>query len=330
MSKAVYRHHRLIVTALIVLATVLGKTAPSFAQSDRAQGIRIIVGFAPGGGVDLVARLIAQDLNSNFGASAVVENISGAGGNIAAVTVAKAPANGRTLLFVSSAHTMNAALDAGIPYDPIRDFAPITEVVKGVSVIAVHPSLGVKSLVQFVALAKQKPGQLFYGSGGTGTISHMAAELLKSYAKIDVTHVPYKGAGPYTAAMLSGEVQLAVTGLSTSLPHIRSGKLIALAVTTRQRVDSLPEIPTADEAGVPGYEYGFWSGFFAPAGTPSAIVQRFRDQVAAAIATPGLAARLKSDGYIPVGSTPQEFAALVKTDLQTWTVLVKNMGIKAQ
>jgi len=324
-------YRRPLMVFLIALALSGGAmfSTRALAQTDRAQSIRILVGFAPGGGLDLFARLFAQKIGSQLSIPVVVENIVGANGNIAASTVARGAPDGRTLLFVSSVHVMNAAIDPRIPYDPIKDFAPVSVVSNGANVILVPPSLGVTTLQQFLDLARQKPGTLFFSSAGVGTVSHMPAELLKAAAKIDITHVPYKGGAPGLAAVMSGEVQLNVAGTATAMSYIRSGKLLPLAVTSLQRVRALPNVPTADSAGVPGYDFTMWNGFIASAQTPAEVVQRLHGHIVAALAAPDLLKRIEDDGYTAVGNTPKEFAALLRSELEKWTRIVKTAKLSS-
>lgn len=310
---------------IIAMTATLG-----FPATAGAQGVRILVGFAPGGGLDLLARYFAQRLGPQLGVPVVVENMVGANGNIAATAVSNSAPNGRTMLFVSSAHVMNAALDPRIPYDPIKDFAPVTNSSNGLNVIVVNPALGVTTLRQFLDLAKKKPGSLFFSSAGIGTVSHMPAELLKYQAGIDITHVPYKGGAPGLAAVVSGEVQLAVAGLGTAMSFIRAGRLLPLAVTGKERARVLPDVPTADAAGVPGFEFSAWNGFFTSPKTPGEVVHRMRDSIVALLAGAELVKLIEENGYTIVGSTPQEFAATIKTDLETWIRIVKAARIKAE
>ena len=317
-------------TAALVAVAAIGLSNGAAAQGDRSQSIRMIIGFAPGGGTDIIGRVLAQKLSKGLSVPVYVENVTGASGNIAAQAVAKAPPDGRTILFVSSAHTMNAAIQSNLPYDAIKDFTPITEIAESLNVIVVHPSLGVSSLPQLIELAKQKPGTLNYGSGGLGTNSHMSTELLKTMAGVDITHIPYRGAAPFLMAMLSGEVHVAVASLPTTLPYINEGRLIALAVTTRERSKALPNVPAVHEAGVPGYEYSVWYGLLAPARTPTPIVRRIQEQVAASLGEADLLARLDLDGAKPVGSTPDAFSAFLQAELDKWTGLARKANIKAQ
>ena len=308
--------------ALVIPITAHGQRYPS-------KTITMVIGFAPGGGVDIVGRLMANKLSHGLSVPVVVTNVTGASGNIAAQSVATAPADGYRILFVSSAHTMNAALQPGLPFDAVRDFAPITKIAESLNVIVVHPSLGVSTLGDLIELAKKRPGQLNYGSGGIGTNSHMSTELLRNLAGIDINHIPYKGAAPFLAAMLGGEVQIGVASLPTALPHIRSGGLKALAVTTQRRAGALPDVPTVEEAGVRAYVYSVWYGLLAPAGTRAEIVNKLREQAVAALGAPDIQERLKADGAEPVGSTPAEFGSFMRAELAKWTEVVKRAGIKS-
>jgi tripartite-type tricarboxylate transporter receptor subunit TctC len=314
---------------LLPVALAAGAAAgPAPAQGYPAKPILMAVGFAPGGGTDIVGRLVADKLSQRVAQPVVVANVSGAGGTIAAQQVAQATPDGYRVLFVSSAHTMSAALRPDLPYDAVKSFAPVTKIADTPNLIVVHPSLGASSLSDLIDLARKQPGKLNYGSGGVGTNAHMSTELLKSMTGIQITHVPYKGAGPFLSAMLSNEVQIGFATLPTALPHIRGGRLKGLAVTTRARSAAIPDMPTADEAGVRGYEYSVWFGLLAPARTPPAIVNRLRDSVVAVLADTALQERLKADGSIAVGSTPAEFGAFMASELAKWKEVVKKAGIK--
>jgi tripartite-type tricarboxylate transporter receptor subunit TctC len=297
-------------------------------QAYPARTITLVVGYPAGGGTDVTGRLVANKLSQGFGSPVVVTNVTGASGNIGAQSVATAPPDGYRLLFVSSAHIMNAVLGSELPFDPVKDFAPVSKIADTLALIVVHPSLGVTSLGGLIDLARKSPGKLNYGSGGIGTNSHMPAELLKSMAGIDIAHVPYKGASQYLAAMLGNEVQVGIALLPATLPHIRAGSLRGLAVTTRKRSSAIPDMPTADEAGVRGYEYSAWFGILAPAGTPAAIVNRLRDQSVIALGQADLLERLRADGSDPIGSTPAEFGAFLRAELVKWAEIVKKAGIK--
>jgi len=326
MNRTLLIARRWLAAGLLACVVVPGS---AHGQGYPAKSITVVVGYPAGGGVDIVGRLVANKLSQGFSSPVVVTNVTGASGNIAAQSVATAPPDGYRILFVSSAHTMNAALAPDLPFDAVKDFAPVTKIADTLNLIVVHPSLGVSTLGELLNLARKSPGRLNYGSGGIGTNSHMSAELLKSMAGIDITHVPYKGASQFLAAMLGNEVQIGLATLPTTLPHVRSGALKGLAVTTRKRSGALPDMPTADEAGVRGYEYSAWFGILAPAGTPAAVVIRLRDQSVAALGQADFQERLKADGSDPVGSTPAEFGAFLRAELVKWTDIVRKAGIKA-
>lgn len=315
--------------AKLLAAGIAAWCGAAGAQAYPTKPILMAVGFAPGGGTDIVGRLVANKLAEGFSQPVVVANVTGASGAIAAQQVATATPDGYRILFASSAHTMNAALRSDLPYDAVKSFAPITKIADTLNLIVVHPSLGVATLRDLIALAKKQPGKLNYGSGGIGTNAHMSTELLKSMAGIDLAHVPYKGAGPFLLAMLGNEVQVGFATLPTTLPHIRAGRLKGLAVTTLRRSSVLPDMPTADEAGVRGYEYSVWFGLLAPAGTPPAIIKRLHAQVVAALADAALLERLKAGGSEAVGSTPAEFERFMTSELAKWTGVVRKAGIKS-
>ncbi len=243
--------------------------------------------------------------------------------------VAKAPPDGYTLLVVASSITINPSLHKKLPFDPIRDLAPVSQLTAFPNMLVVHPAVPVKTARELIALAKAKPGQINYGSSGAGTGTHLSAELFKYMTGIDMVHVPYKGGGPAVTALLGGEVQLNFATIPSVLPHVRVGKLRAVAVTTLKRSPAAPEVPTIAESGVPGYDHGPWNGMLAPAKTPKAVIARLNAEVAKIIHLPEAKAVLVHEGAEPVGSTPEEFAAIIKTETVNWEKVIKAAGIKA-
>ena len=304
---------------------------PAFAQSYPDKPIRFIVGFAPGGVTDIVARALGQKLYERLGQQVVVENRAGGSGVIAAVMTAKAPPDGYTLL-MSSISTMatNVSTSANLPYDPLRDFAPITLVVVTPYLATVNAVLPIANLREFIALAKAKPGQLNFGSSGTGGGAHLAVELFKVMAGIELTHVPYKGASLALTDLMGGHIQLTFSQPPIVLPHIRSGKVKGLAITSAQRLAALPEFPTFAESGVAGYEATSWQGLVAPAGTPRAIVMKLNAEIRRALRLPDIGTRLAAEGSEAGNTTPDEFGAYIRREITKWAKVVKTSGIKTE
>jgi len=313
------------IAAFVALAAAAGS---AIAQSYPAKPVRFIVPFAAGGGSDFVARVVAQKFNEAFGQPLVVDNRGGAGGMIGTDLAAKAAPDGYTLLLGSAGPlAIQPGLTPRIPYDPLRDFAPITLVTSMPYVLVVHPSLPVKSVHELIALARAKPGQLNFASPGTGTTTHLATELLKMLAKVDVVNVPYKGVAPALADLLAGQVQFMSGDLSTVMPQVRSGRLRALAVTGAKRSPLAPELPTIAEAGVPGYEASGWFGVLAPAGTPRDLVARLNAAIVKGISEADARERLATLGGDVVANSPAEFAAYLRDDLAKWRKLIETLGL---
>jgi tripartite-type tricarboxylate transporter receptor subunit TctC len=291
--------------------------------------VRLIVPQSPGASTDLTARLIAQKLSAAFGQPVVVDNRPGAGSIIGTDLVAKAAPDGYTLLVVASSITLNPSLHRNLPFDVLRDLAPITQLSAFPNLLTVHPALPVKTVKDLIALAKAKPGSLNYGSSGSATGTHLSAELFKYMTGIDMVHVPYKGGGPAVQALLGGQVQLNFATIVSVLPHVRSGKLRAIAVTTAKRSPSMPEIPTIAESGVPGYDHGPWNGFLAPARTPRAVIARLNEETARILHLPETKAVFTNEGAEPVGNKPEEFGAIIKGETAKWAKVIQSAGIKA-
>ncbi len=294
--------------------------------------IRLIVPSAPGGGTDIIARMIAQGLYESWGQTVVVDNRGGAGGIPGVATVARQSApDGYTMLLGSVGHLSFApALRANLGFDPEKDLAPVTLVANQPFVVTVIPSLPVASMKELIALAKAKPGTITYGSGGSGTASHLGTELLQLNAGISLQHVPYKGTGPAMSAMMSNEIQLSLVGTSAVIPHVKTGRLKALAVTTSKRSSAMPDLPTVAEAGVPGYNFDVWYGMMYPGGTPRAIVTKAHDEIVRLLKSPELAKRYAAGGIEPLSNTPEEFAALIKRELPRWHKVVKEAKIEVE
>jgi tripartite-type tricarboxylate transporter receptor subunit TctC len=294
-----------------------------------ARPIRIIVPQSAGGSTDQVARPLAKALSDSMGQSVIIENKPGAGSIVGTDAVAKAAPDGYTLLAVAASFSISPAIYKKLPYDPVRDFAPVTLLASFPNVLVVSANLPVKSVAELIAYAKANPGKLNYGSSGIGTGTHLSMELFKSMAGVEMVHVAYKGGAPAVNALLAGEVQVNLATISTAISHIKSGKLRALAVSGRQRVAAFPGVPTIAESGLPGYEYDSWIALLAPAKTPQAIITKLGAEAAKAAHGPELKALLALEGAIPVGSSPEEFAATLQSELARWKKLVDAVGIKA-
>ena len=317
----------LLRAALVVL--VLSGAASAQAPGWPAKPIRIVVPFPAGGGVDFLARAMQTRLAEQLGQPVTVDNRAGAGGILGADSVAKSAPDGYTLLMGNSAtHAINPAIHASLPYDPVKDFAAVTWAVNVNFLLAAHPGVPVKSLREMLELARLRPGTLSYGSAGNGTATHLAFEMLKSLAAIDVVHVPYKGAGQAVIDLAGGQLNFMIGDLPTLLPLVRSGKLRALAATSARRSVRLPELPTVAESGLAGYEVVSWQGLFAPAGTPVAVVSRLNAEAARVLAAADVQARLVEAGNDIVAAGPQEYAAHVRSELAKWTAVAKAAGAK--
>jgi tripartite-type tricarboxylate transporter receptor subunit TctC len=300
------------------------------AQHYPDRPIRLVVSFAPGGGTDVAARQIQPLLSEYLGRQVVVDNRPGGASTLGTSLVAKAAPDGYTLLMSDTTFGIVPGLYGKLPYDAIRDFAPVTQVSSMPSALVVHPSLGVHTVKEFVALAKAKPGSLNYGSGGVGTPVHMSGELLQLKAGIRMVHVPYKGAGPAMADLIGGHFQLMFPTLQSVAPHIKSGRLRVLAMTSDKRSRAFPDVPTMEEAGVPGVISMAWFGIQAPAGTPRPVIVRLHDETVKAVQDPAVRDRLLADGAEPVGSTPAQFSKFIAGEIAKWTAVVKAAGVKAE
>ena len=322
-------HIRSLAIRTLVLPLTCAAGA-AFAQTYPAKTVRIVVPFAAGGGVDLTARILAQRLTERMGATFIVENRPSANGAIGVEFVAKAAPDGYTLLVGSqTTQAVVPAIYDKIGYNAERDFAPITLIATSPLLIAVHPSLPVKSVKELIALAKARPGQLTFGAASGGT-PHMGGELFKLVAGVDLMFIPYKGEGPAVADAMGGQISMVFANLPVALPQVRSGRLRGLAVTTAQRVSTAPDIPTAAESGLPGYEAYTWFGFFAPSATPREIVNKLATEAAAGLNTPEAKERMAGIGLFVVANSPDEFAAFVKKEIPRWAKIVKDAGVKPQ
>jgi tripartite-type tricarboxylate transporter receptor subunit TctC len=305
--------------------------APQASAEYPEKAVRFVVGFTPGGPSDIVARLLGQKLAEAWGQQVVIDNRAGAGGNIAAELVAKSAGDGYTLLLGNnSILATNAALYSKLNFDPVKDFAPVILVASQPNILVVHPSLPVKSVKELIALAKSKPGQLNYASSGSGAAAHLSGELFKTMAHVDLVHIPYKGAAPALNDVLAGQDQLMFATSLSVMPHIHSGRLRALAVTTAKRMQALPQLPTVAEAGVPGFEATTWHGIVAAAATPAALVTRINADAAKVLQLPDVRERFGVLGAEVIGGRPDEFAAYIKKEIPKWTQVVKDSGARAE
>ena len=331
----VFKSNRRLALALLVQATALGMAGPAIAQTAwPTKPVRIVVPFAPGGTTDLLARALAPELSRAFGQQFIVDNRAGAGGNIGAEAVAKAPADGYTLLMGTvGTHGINRALYEKMPYDPIKDFAPVTLVASVPNVMVMNTekarSLGINNVADFIRVAKAQPGKLNMASSGNGTSIHLAGELFKSMSGTYMVHFPYRGSGPALLDLLAGNMDVMFDNLPSSMPQIKAGKLKALAVTSTQRSAALPDIPTMEQAArLRGFDASSWFGLLAPAGTSPDIVNRIQQEVAKSLNSPAVKEKLLAQGAIPSGNTPAEFARHIDSEHRKWAQVVKVSGAK--
>ena len=319
---------KLLPSFCVPLAFALAFALPLHAQDYPSRPVRIIVPFQPGGGSDTLARLLAEKLNAKWGQPVIVENRAGAGGNLGAEFVAKAPPDGYTLLISSPGPVViNKSLYSSLGFDP-DTFVPVSIIATNYGVLAVHPKVGLDSVAQLIATARASPDKLNYASAGSGTTPHLAGELFKSMAGMRITHVPYKGAGPGFAGLLGGEVDMMFVDVFIALPHVRSGKLRALALGGGKRNSLLPGVPVLSEV-LPGFEYQVWQGMVAPSGTPAGVVSRLSVAVAEVVKQPEVAKRLADVGLEAVGSTPAEMGVVMKADRERWGKVVRETGARA-
>lgn len=308
-----------------------GLTSAAFAQGWPEKPIRLIVPYAPGGGADVVARPLAHRLTEKLGKQVLVDNRGGASGNIGMEIVAKSPADGYTLvLCLGPQLSVNQSLYSRLPYDPVQDFAPITLIGTASYFLAVHPALPVRNVEDFIKLAKARPGQILYGSSGNGSGLHLSMELLRSLAKIDVLHIPYKGGGPAMPDLLSGQLQAMFVSWGTSSGHIRAGKLRPLGATTAKRSPALPELPTLAEAGVPGYDSGVWYALLAPRATPASVIARLHGEVSGLLKASELRERYIADGIEVIASTPDQLTAYARSETGKWAQVIRRANVKVE
>jgi tripartite-type tricarboxylate transporter receptor subunit TctC len=319
---------RWIGTACLALAGLLGADIAA-AQAYPAKPIKIVVTFAPGGGSDYIARLIAQKLTERIGMQVIVDNRPGAGGNIGAEAVVKSPPDGYTLLLSSASYTVNPSLYK-LPFDPMGDITPIIQLSKGPYVVAVHPSVPANTFAELVALAKREPGKLAFGSSGSGGHMHISTEYLLDETQMKMIHIPYKGTGPALTDAISGNIQLVLGSVATTLQYVKAGKLRALAVTTPKRIAAAPDIPTVAESGYPNWEVTNWHGLVGPKGLPREIVERLNREVNEVLKSKDVEKILGADGLEPAGGTPDELAAAMRMEIARWARVVKHAGVKIE
>src|SRR5262245_4696677 len=320
-------------TRMLIAALALVAATDAFAQgaSFPTRPVTVVVGFAPGGGTDIAARIIAKELAVELGQQVLVENRAGAGGNIATGAVARAAPNGYLIsLATISSLTVQPHLNTKLPYDPRRDLAPLTMGVVFANVLVVHPSVPATTVAEFVALAQAKPGTIGYGTSGIGTTGHLAGELFRMMAKAPIVHVPYKGGGPAMTDLLGGQIPSSFASAPSALPHVKAGKIRALATTGPARSSFLPDVPTIAESGFPGYEATNWYAFVAPGKTPKDVVGELNRQLVKVLSTPSVREQLLANGMEPQPSTPEELARYMEREYEMWGRVVKEAGIQAE
>ena len=334
MTSKYKRFSRLALATIAQAAIIFIAPAASAQTAWPTKPVKIVVPFAPGGTTDILARAVAPELSKAFGQTFVVENRAGAGGNVGADIVAKSPADGYTLLMGTvGTHAINKSLYSKMPYDPQKDFAPITLVAGVPNVMVMNTEtaarLGINTVPDFIKFARANPGKLNMASSGNGTSIHLAGELFKSMTGVFMTHIPYTGSGPAMMGMVSGQVDVMFDNLPSAMPQIKGGKLKAFAVTSSQRSGAMPELPTVEEAGqLKGFEASSWFGLLAPAGTPADVVNRLQQETAKALNSPAMKEKLLAQGVIPSGNTPAEFAKLIEAEIKKWAPVVKASGAK--
>ncbi len=312
----------------ILLCTLVLASSGALAQSYPSRAVRIVVPFPPGGTSDILARTIGARLQEPLGQPVVIENRPGAGGNIAADAVAKSAPDGYTLLMGTSSLAISKSLYKKLNYDLLTDFSPITQAVNYTNLLVVHPSSGFNSVADLLAAARAKPGTLVYGTAGNGTPPHMTGELFKAYTGVDITHVPYKGGAPAIADLIAGQIPIMFDNVPPLLPHVRSGRIKAIAVTSLARIAVLPDVPTLHELGLKDFDAVGWNGLLAPAGTPRPIVNRVHDEVVRVLAIPEVRDGLTSQGADIVGNSPDQFAAWIRAEVKKWAGVVQQSGAK--
>ncbi len=313
--------------AVIAGAAAYAQTPPAY----PVKTVRMVIGFPPGGGTDIIGRIVAQKLGESLGQQVIVDNRGGASGQLAAELVARAPPDGYTIMMAHiAALSILPSLVAKLPYDPLKDFAPVTLAAIGPNLLVVHPSVPVKTVKELVALAKSRPGQLTYASPGSGTVQHLAGELFKLQARVDMLHVPYKGSGQSIVDLVAGQVHMNFDAVPPVINHVRNGKLRAIAVTSAKRFSLLPDIPTINESGVEGFDMSTWWGLVVPVATSRDIVTRLNADTVRLLRQTDVRERIAGVGAEPVGNTPEEFAAFIRAETEIYARIVKTAGIKAE
>lgn len=315
--------------ALVIALGFAGHASSTLAQEYPVRPVKIVAPFASGGGTDFIARLIAQKLTERLGQQVLVDNRPGAGGNIGAEFAVRAAPDGYTILLVAGSYAVNPSLYK-LTFDPVKDISAIVQLSQGPFVVAIPPSVKANRLGDFIALAKREPDRLTYASAGSGSITHLASELFLDMAKIKVTHVPYKGTGPALTDAIAANVQLIFGSVATTLPHIKSGRLRALAVTTPKRISAAPDIPTMVEAGIPGYEVVVWHGLVGPKAMPQAVVEKLNREVNMALRAADMESLLSTDGVSPAGGTPEQFLSAIRSDIDRWSRVTRQAGIRLE
>ncbi len=315
-----------------LIAGLLGAIAATdaAAQAYPARPIRLVIPFSPGGATDVPGRLIAQKLSAVFGHQIIVDNRPGAGSAIGSEIVARAQPDGYTLLLTGTPFAVIPALYPRLPFDPAQDFAPVMQVALAPNVLVVHPSLPARSVKELIALAQAQPGAINYASGGTGGATHLFVSLFLTMAKIDLTHVPYKGSGPATADLLGGHVKVGLPGISIVIPHAKAGRIVPLGVTSARRAPQMPDVPTIAESGVPGYDAAVWFGIFAPRGTPATAIARLHDEIVKVLRLPDVESGYLASGNVAVTSRPAAFGAFVRTEIVKWRQVVRDAKIQGE
>jgi tripartite-type tricarboxylate transporter receptor subunit TctC len=315
---------------LVAGATFALASCAAFAQAYPSKSIRLVSPFAPGGGTDITARALAPKLSIGLGQQVIVDNRGGAGGMVGVDIAAKSPPDGYTIVIGTIGNiAVNPSLYAKMPYDPQKDLAPIGQVANALNVLVVHPSLPAKTVKEFIAVAKQHPNELNFGSSGPGATDHLAGEVFNRMAGVKMVHIPYKGGAPAMLDLVAGQVQLVFSTMSTAIGSIQGNRIRAIAMTGNQRYERMPSLPTISEAGLKGFEVNNWYGFFAPAGTPREVITRLHAETAKALAMPDVKTRLLDAGIIATSSTPEQFTAYIQSETSKWAKVVKDANIKA-
>ena len=315
------------VVRAFLCASILALPALAAAAAYPEKAIRLLIPFPPGGGTDILARSLQDKLERALGQTVVIDNRGGGGGTLGCTVAARAAPDGYTLLFTSASYSFAPGLYKDLAYDAVKDFIPITNFAQAPLVLAAHPSMPVMNVKELLALAKKRPGEIHYASAGRGSNIFMTTELFKYMAKVNLTHVPYKGGGPAAIGLISGEVQVGFSGILTAIPFMKSGRMRGIAVSTKQRSPALPDVPSVDESGVPGYDKASWFALFAPAAVPKPVIAFVYGAVAKVLKHPDTVKRLAAEGAVVVGNPPEEFGPFVHSEIAEWTKLIKEMKL---